>query len=138
MVHIFLFVYLFCGNISTDVHSLSLTINNIKSIEGTIEVGLFDRNEKFLEAGEAYKSISVPINSSSESIVIKNLPKGVYAISLYHDKNANGVCDRNFFGIPKEPYGFSTNFKPKFSAPTFEDCAFNLFSDHSLAIDLIH
>lgn len=138
MNHIFLFIYLLFGNAPTDIHSLTVTINNIKSIEGTIEIGLFDKDGKFLEEGEAYKSISVEVNSSSESVVIKNLPKGVYAISLYHDKNGNGKCDRNFFGIPKEPYGFSNNFKPKLSAPSFENCAFNLTSGQSVTISLIN
>lgn len=138
MLHIFLFFYLFIGTAPAETHTLTLTVSNITSVEGTIEIGLFNKNGKFLERGEAFRSISVPVNSASESVVITDLPKGVYAISLYHDKNGNGVCDRNFFGIPKEPYGFSNNFKPKFSAPAFEDCAFTLTSSHSLTISLIN
>lgn len=138
MIHIFLFIYLFFGNAPTEIHTLTVTIDNIKSIEGAIEIGLFDKDGKFLGEGQAYKSISVEVNSSSETIVIKDLPKGVYAISLYHDKNGNGKCDRNFFGIPKEPYGFSNNFRPKFSAPRFENCAFDLTSSQSMTISLIN
>jgi len=138
MSHIFLVIYLFLSSPSTEVHTLTVTVHNIKSMEGTIEIGLFNTDGKFLERDQAYRGISVEINSSSETVVIENLPAGTYAISLYHDKNSNGICDRNFMGIPKEPYAFSNNFKPKFSAPNFEDCSFDIASDHSLTIELIN
>lgn len=138
MSHIFLLIYLLLSSSAAETHTLTVTVDNIKSMEGTIEIGLFNKSEKFLEKEQAYKGVSVEVKSSSESIVIKNLPKGTYAISLYHDKNSNGICDRNFLGIPKEPYGFSNNVKPKFSAPNFKECAFDLASDHSVTVDLIH
>lgn len=132
-----LFTILFI-NLPTETRELTLSISNIKHIEGTLEIGVFNSGERFLEEGQAYKTISVEIKNSSEVVVIKDLPMGTYAVSMYHDKNSNGECDRNFFGIPKEPYGFSNNFKPKFSAPTFEDCKFELTEDDSLYIKLIH
>ena len=132
-----LFTILFI-NLPTETRELTLSISNIKHIEGTLEIGVFNSGERFLEEGQAYKTISVEIKNSSEVVVIKDLPMGTYAVSMYHDKNSNGECDRNFFGIPKEPYGFSNNFKPKFSAPTFEDCKFELTVDDSLSIKLIH
>lgn len=132
-----LFTILFI-NLPTETRKLTLSISNIKHIEGTLEIGLFNNGDRFLEEGQAYKTISVEVKSSSEVVVIKDLPMGTYAVSMYHDKNSNGECDRNFFGIPKEPYGFSNNFKPKFSAPTFEDCKFELTVDDSLSIKLIH
>ena len=136
----YLLVFITClfFNTSTETHDLSITIDNIEHIGGSIEIGLFNNGEKFLEEGEAYRSISVNVQKSSEKVIIKNLPKGTYAISLYHDKNSNGKCDRNFFGIPKEPYAFSNNFRPKLSAPTFKDCEFTLTSDHTLKIDLLN
>lgn len=124
-------------NSSSDTHTLTVTIDNIKNMEGTLEVGLFNEKGRFLEEGQAFKSISVDVENGTETFVFKDLPKGDYAISLYHDENANGTCDRNFFGIPKEPYAFSNNFKPKFSPPTFKDCQFKLTEDKSMKIELI-
>lgn len=122
----------------TETRKLTLNISNIKHIEGTLEIGLFNNGDRFLEEGQAYKTISIEVKNSSEVVVIKDLPMGTYAVSMYHDKNGNGECDRNFLGIPKEPYAFSNNFKPRFSAPTFEDCKFELTADDSLTINLIH
>ena len=134
---ILFFTFLFI-NAPVETSELTITVNNIKHIEGTIEIGLFNKGDRFLEEGQAYKTLSVQVKSKSETFVIKDLPKGEYAISLYHDKNSNGKCDRNLIGIPKEPYAFSNNFKPRFSAPTFKDCEFDLSSDHSMEIKLLH
>ena len=138
MNYLFLFFTFFFINTPTETNELTLTISNIKQLEGRIEIGLFDVGGRFLEEGQAYKTVSFDVKANSETIVIKNLPKGNYAVSLYHDKNSNGKCDRNFLGIPKEPYAFSNNFKPKFSAPTFKDCEFDLTSNQSMEIMLIH
>lgn len=138
MNYLIIFFSLLFMNSQSDTHTLTVTIHNIKSIEGTLEIGLFNNGDRFMEEGQAYKSVSVDVENESETFVIKNLPKGDYAISLYHDKNANGQCDRNFIGIPKEPYAFSNNYRPKFSAPSYKDCQFDLNSDKSIKIELIH
>ena len=138
MNYLIIFFSLLFINTSSDTHTLTVTINNIKNIEGLLKVGLYSNNGRFLEEGQTFQSISVDVENDSETFVFKNVPKGDYAVSLYHDENSNGTCDRNLFGIPKEPYAFSNNFKPKFSAPTFEDCKFELSSNKSITIDLIN
>lgn len=55
---------------------------------------------------------------------------------LYHDKNADGELNRNFLGIPKEPFAFSNNVKPKFSKPVFEECKFSLEQNLVLHVSL--
>ena len=115
---------------------LTINITNIETIKGTIEIGIFNTNERFLEEGQAFKTISVKVRADSHTVVFKDLPKGNYAVSMYHDVNADGECNRNFMGIPKEPYGFSNNFRPRFSAPTFKDCEFVLDSNKTLKIEL--
>ncbi|QFZ55335.1 DUF2141 domain-containing protein [Oceanihabitans sp. IOP_32] len=44
--------------------------------------------------------------------------------------------NRNLIGIPKEPFGFSNNMKPKFAKPTFEECKFSLTENIELQIKL--
>lgn len=136
MNYLAIFLVLLFSNGPKDTGTLTVTINNIKSVKGTLKIGLFNNGENFLEEGQAYKSISIEVKNSSETITFQDLPKGDYAISLYHDKNSNGKCDRNLIGIPTEQYGFSNNFRPKFSAPTFKDCVFELDSDQTLKIEL--
>lgn len=48
------------------------------------------------------------------------VPPGRYAIVVIHDENENQKLDRNFFGIPKEGFGFSNNPRVIFSAPSWQ------------------
>lgn len=137
MNYIIIFFSLLFMNTTSDTHTLTITIVNIKNMEGTLEIAVFNNGDRFLEEGQAYKTISVDVKSDSETVAVKDLEKGTYAISMYHDVNSNGECDRNFIGIPKEPYAFSNNYRPKFSAPNFTDCQFELTSDKAVKIELI-
>ena len=38
----------------------------------------------------------------------------------------NEKLDTNFFGIPKEQFGFSNNAKGRFGPPSFESASFEL------------
>ena len=60
------------------------------------------------------------------SVVFKNIPKGRYAIAVFLDENDNYKLDKNFFGIPKEKYGFSNNVLPSLRPATFEESSFDL------------
>ena len=64
------------------------------------------------------------------------LPAGTYAIGIFVDANYNNEMDRNFFGVPKEQYGFSNNAKGSFGPPSFKDASFTIKDDLSLRIDL--
>ncbi len=67
------------------------------------------------------------IDASASSLQITfSVESGNYALALFHDMNSNGKMDKNMLGIPKEPYGFSNDFRPKFSVPKFSDCQFSV------------
>lgn len=127
---------LFTATTPTSKNSLTINISNIENNQGTLEIGLFNTSDSFLKEGEAFKTISVKAKMNETVVVINNLPNGTYAVSMYHDKNADGQCNRNFIGIPVEPYAFSNNFRPKYSAPKFKDCKFDLSSDKKINLQL--
>jgi uncharacterized protein (DUF2141 family) len=54
------------------------------------------------------------------TVVLKNLPEGPLALSLYQDANGNGKLDMNAMGMPTEPYGFSNNASGQYGPPKFE------------------
>lgn len=125
----------FFGN---DNPQLTLNIQNIKSLKGEIIIGVFNTEKDFLKNGAAIQNFTIAINGTTETIVIKDLPKGEYAISLFHDENSDKIYNRNFLGIPKEAYGLSNNIRPQFSAPSYNDCKFLLQEDKVLNIVLKH
>lgn len=66
---------------------------------------------------------SFPVDAAAKgklTVVLKDLPDGPLALTLYHDVNANGKLDFNLMGIPTEPYGFSNNAMGAFGPPKFE------------------
>ncbi len=116
---------------------LTVTVDNINNIEGVIRLAVFKNDGNFLKKGMAYKRYVIKVNSKRETVVIGDLPPGTYAISLYHDKNSDGNLNLNALGLPKEPYAFSNNFRPKLAAPQFSDCKFDFVSDKKITISLL-
>ena len=56
---------------------------------------------------------------------IGEVPAGDIAVLVYVDENDNGVIDKNFIGIPREPLGLSNGYKPK-GPPSFKRAAFSM------------
>ena len=94
--------------------------------EGNIFYGVYDDTDPsvFLELGEQRKVEAVEITSNPMRVEIDSLPAGTYAISIFHDIDSDGKMDKNFIGYPKEPFGFSQNYKPMFRAPKFKEAQF--------------
>lgn len=60
-----------------------------------------------------------PIADRQAQLTFK-VPAGRYAVVVIHDENSNMKLDRNFFGVPREGFGFSHNPRVSFSAPSFQ------------------
>jgi uncharacterized protein (DUF2141 family) len=54
------------------------------------------------------------------------LAPGEWAVALTQDTNNNDKLDKNFLGIPTEPFAFSNNVRPHLSAPSFKECEFTV------------
>ncbi len=119
-------------------YDLTVTILNIKGNDGEIVIGMYNNKESFPLDDKQYKLISIGLDSLQGSYTIKDLQGGEYAVALFHDRNSDKICNTNFLGIPKEGYGFSKNFRPKLSAPKFEDCKFELKENLAITIKLIY
>ena len=59
-------------------------------------------------------------------ITMSGITPGLYAIKTMQDENGNGKMDFNWFGMPKEPYGFSNDAKPGLDQPIFDKAAFTV------------
>jgi len=138
MKYILLFVLALSTVVESENPELTITINNIEALKGRIRIGVFNKSENFLKREAAIKHYYITIKNATETITITDLPKGDYGFSMFHDKNSDDEFNRNFLGIPKEPYGFSNNVKPTFSAPSYEECKFSLLEDRTIEVALIN
>lgn len=107
-----------------EMFDVVVNISNFKSNKGHAMVAVFDNEKSFLITG--IKSAKVKIENNTCSVTFKNLPKGIYAISMFHDENNNDKMDTNVLGIPKEAYGCSNNAKGSFGPPKWVDAKFEI------------
>lgn len=116
---------------------LTVRVSNLKNTTGVIEIGLYQSDKNFLKEGAQYAKKRVKVTTNPQTITFPNLPKGEYAVAIFHDENQNGKCDTNAFGIPKEGYGFSNNFRPKLSAPKFHQTKIWVENHKEIGVQMI-
>lgn len=97
---------------------------------------LFDTPDTLGDLREPIRTWVFPADGRSE-YVLQDVPGGLYVLVVFHDINSNGQLDRNLFGIPTEPVGFSNAYRPK-GSPTFHKAAVTIpeHGTQSLAIEL--
>ena len=121
---------------------LRITLEGIRSSQGTILIGLYDSLETFTRAIELsdkdgflndpdrFAAVALRANVALKSaVVLTNLDPGQYAIILFHDENGNGKLDKNALGVPTEPYGFSNNVRGFLGPPSFEEAVMKVNAD---------
>ena len=116
---------------------MAVQVNNINKVAGKIVVSVFNGPEGFLEEGRALAEYSFPVSGKSMKVEIPR-PAGAHvALALYHDVNNDGKCNHTMIGMPKEPYGFSRNFKPVLSAPKFDEVKLPAATTGTVSIRMI-
>lgn len=116
--------------------NLTVDIQNIKESVGKINVAIFRPCEKFPSC-QPVEGKRIEARNGKVQVTFEVEP-GDYAVAVYHDVNNNGSLDKKLFGIPKEPYGFSNNYRPIVSGPNFNDCRITIGSaSKAIAIKLL-
>lgn len=124
-----IFVALFTSFSGEDnlTSNLKVRIEGIDKIEGRIGILVFNKSVGFPESGHtAFREMEVEVTSETMEVDLGSLPVGKYAIALIHDRNSNKTLDKNFFGLPKEPFGFSNIDKLTFGPPSFKEASIDL------------
>ena len=111
---------------------LRLIVDNLKTSDGEIEVGVYTPKNKFPDEDDKFKKYRFKAKKGKIDEMITDIPYGELALAIYHDENNNGKIDKNAIGIPKEPYAFSNNYKPTIKAPNFDNCRFSYNKKSSL------
>ena len=109
-------------------YKLEITVINLNSNNGTINLELLDENQKSVTAK---KSV---INNKRCIITIEDLKAAKYAIRYIHDENANDKLDTNWMGMPTEGYGFSNNAYGSFGPQSFDKWLFTIKSDTKITL----
>ncbi len=111
---------------------LRVIVSNLQSDTGSVIIWVYDGPDKWLSdtAWRTRKIVTVAGNRANGSLTAElQLPPGTYALSVFHDVNADGRLERNFIGLPKEPAGLSNNLRPKFGPPRWAKAQFTVTAD---------
>ncbi|WP_455204834.1 DUF2141 domain-containing protein [Kaarinaea lacus] len=110
----------------TQFGELSVTIVGFKNSQGNARIALIKDKSRFLSPTlEPYRHATLKLTAQEVTHTFKDLPYGKYAVSVFHDENANNILDRNPLGMPTEPFGLSNNARPSLlGPPDFESAQF--------------
>ena len=111
---------------------LTIEVTITKYNKGTIMMALYNSSETYMKT--SYKASKQEVVDNKAILTFQNIEKGTYAFSMFHDVNDNQKMDKNFMGIPKEPYGFSNDRKGKFGPPDFEKVQFDVNEDLTVQV----
>jgi len=128
-------VLLFFGTANAGETSYALTLVVPSARSAPLFVSVYDGDASFLDADAATILRRFP-KSEDNTYVITPLPQGEYALAIFQDLNGNATLDKSFWGIPREPYGFSNNPEATMGPPSFDKCRFDISKDKTLKIDL--
>ena len=102
--------------------------------DGTLIFQVYDSANAFGD----FRNPALEVRSSTRAdgtYVLADVPAGDIALLVYVDENDNGVIDKNFIGIPKEPLGISNNYRPK-GPPVFSRAAIPIADGEAESIDI--
>lgn len=110
---------------------IAVFVDNVQVQKGPVYIGLFNSKRTFRKIDKVYRVEVLKGNREEGVVVIEDVPYDDYAIVVFQDYNKNRKFDKNFMGIPKEPFGFSTNFQVSTRAPKYKEVLFNHREDET-------
>ena len=115
------------GAFSINAQVLTIEITNIRNKCGNIALAIFIDNTSFDKEKPYFEAIYTKAKLTTDTMIVElNLKPGVYGISVLDDENNDGEMKYNWFGIPKEGFGFSNYYHIGIIKPTFKNFDFKL------------
>jgi len=120
--------------------TLVVEVHGFQNLAGRCRLALYQNAKGFNQPKSAWakQTLDLPdqgpviwkveLEDAPESQTLLGSPTR-WAVSAHHDQNNNDQLDKNAFGIPTEPYGFSNNPKRGFGPPKFDEACFSIGSD---------
>lgn len=135
----FLLIILLWGSlVYAQEYTLTVQVSNIKEKKGTIILSVFNNINDFLKEGKEYCKQVIQVKDSFLQYTFMKVPKGHYAVALFHDVNGDMKCNKNLLGLPKEGFGFSRNYVPILRPPNFKEVEVEVNQNQKVWIKLIH
>ena len=102
--------------------SVELNVTSTAAKAAPLHVAVFRTAEDFA-ADKPIVGLIEPMQDGRKTVTVELPAAGDYVFAAFHDLNDNGKLDRNFFGVPTEPYGFTKEPPSKWRSPEFGEVA---------------
>lgn len=104
---------------------IHVDILGLRNDKGQVLCALYSSADGFpTKSDKAQAHAKSAISAGRGACDFPGIAPGTYALSVFHDENANGKMDTNFIGIPREGVGASNNAKGHLGPPKFNAAAF--------------
>jgi len=98
-----------------------IEISNLKYEMSAIHMALYTAAEDFPD--HPIKTFTYDyLANGNLNCNLTEINEGKYFIAVFQDLDGNDKLNKNFFGLPTEPYGFSKNVKPNLLWPCRLPC----------------
>ena len=105
--------------------SVEIDLTAVRSERGAIQACMTRSPAHFPNCKDDPDALKRTIPASVRRLHFNGIPIGRYALSVFHDENANSKLD-TLVGIPKEGFGFSRNPVVRFGPPRFDKVSMEL------------
>lgn len=99
--------------------TIEVDVAGLRDTRGMIQACMTQSRAHFPDCRNDPRAVRVSVPAGSRSLRFTGVAPGRYAITLFHDRNANQKLDK-MMGVPREGFGFSRNPKIRFGAPRFD------------------
>ena len=100
------------------------------TVHGTGEGGIVNwalySDEVQHDSGKQMRGGRQDAAGDSTTVSLGPVAPGRYSVAVFLDVDGDGEFDQNFFGIPKEPFGFSNDVLGAMGKPSFEIASFEV------------
>jgi uncharacterized protein (DUF2141 family) len=130
-------VLLLCSiTLNAMADDLTVEVKHVKPNVGVVFVGLYDKAADFPAMQKGLTGQVIEASSDTVVATFPGLAAGRYAVAVYQDENRNGKLDKNFLGMPTEPYGFSNDARGSMGPPSFDAAAVDIAATSKIVINL--
>lgn len=121
------FEHVSCKGVENEIRVI---VTGVKRSEGLIVADMYPNNQEvFLRGRGRIKKVKYAARAPETKFCVPAPEAGLFAMAIYHDRNANGTFDKTGLGLPNEPWGLSNNPRGLFGPPNVERTLFEVNAD---------
>lgn len=109
--------------------TLTVNVKGAESDAGQLVMQVYCDKDAWLDADAACHTVTAPLHWARGTLTLE-LPPGQYALTVFHDHDADGVMRTSWpIPLPKDASAISNNHRPKFGPPSWSAAVFDVAAE---------